>query len=483
VHPFPSFNAKYLTVEARHSGNQAAEHAGFRELMRLDRDDVYHVEIDAISAKTQFRAESLTAWPRIYGYENGVVDGPADTEYAQIDEQGRYNCKFKFDESTLKGGNATTWVRMMQPHGGDIEGFHFPLRRGTEVVLSFLGGDCDRPVIFGVVPNAVNPSAVTEANYTKNVIQTGSRNRLELEDLAGAEWIRLSTPFAATQLYMGSPSGGDEMILRTDGNGFFDVKQTQQFHTGSWREDHVKSGYFNTTVDGTVTDVFNGTHTTTVKGLVTETYEDGQTTTVDAALRKATYNVGQQTTVNGALTKETYNVGHDTTVHTGQKLTVTGGQTIHVTGGQTITVVAGKTETVTGQHHHTVNGPTVHAHNGPVSKTTTGSNSDIRLDSHFGLTAGAKADIFAGAAFSGMLGINTGITAGVDIKLTAALALYLELGFAMKLNLATTVSVAPFESKLNAFKEDSFGAKLQNAGAKINMHGIEQHLTGLFVAV
>ena len=43
---------------------------------------------------------------------------------------------------------------MMQPHGGDIEGWHFPLRKGTEVLFTFLGGDPDRPVIAGVVPNA-----------------------------------------------------------------------------------------------------------------------------------------------------------------------------------------------------------------------------------------------------------------------------------------------------------------------------------------
>ncbi|MFT3774012.1 MAG: type VI secretion system tip protein TssI/VgrG [Minicystis sp.] len=140
-HPLPSFNTKYLTVEAHHSGNQGAGLAHFREITGIDHDDVYRVEIDAVPAKTQFRAESRTAWPRIYGYENGVVDGPADSEYAQIDDQGRYLCKFKYDESKLKNGKATTYVRMMQPHGGDIEGFHFPLRKGTEVVFSFLGGD------------------------------------------------------------------------------------------------------------------------------------------------------------------------------------------------------------------------------------------------------------------------------------------------------------------------------------------------------
>jgi type VI secretion system secreted protein VgrG len=231
-HPLPSFNARYLTVVTHHSGNQAAGHAHFRKMIGIEHDDVYFVELDAIPAKTQYRAESRTAWPRIYGYENGVVDGPADSEYAQIDDQGRYNVKFKYDESKLKNGKASTWVRMMQPHGGDIEGFHFPLRKGTEVVFSFLGGDCDRPVISGVVPNAVNPSPVTSANHTKNVIQTGGRNRLEMEDKAGSEWIKLSTPYADTYLRMGSPALGHEMILNTEKNTLFEYGNNWDVNVG-----------------------------------------------------------------------------------------------------------------------------------------------------------------------------------------------------------------------------------------------------------
>ena len=71
---------------------------------------------------------------------------------------------------------------MMQPHGGSVEGFHFPLRKGTEVLFTFVGGDPDRPVIAGVVPNTEKPSPVTKANQTRNVIQTGGRNRMEFED-------------------------------------------------------------------------------------------------------------------------------------------------------------------------------------------------------------------------------------------------------------------------------------------------------------
>ncbi|MDC3952644.1 type VI secretion system tip protein VgrG [Polyangium jinanense] len=248
-HPKPSFNKKFLAIEVHHYGNQAAGHTQWKELMELDHEEVYFVEVDAIPADVQFRPECRTPWPRIFGVENGIVDGAADSEYAQIDDQGRYLVKFKYDESNLKQGNASTFVRMMQPHGGGIEGFHFPLRKGTEVVFTFLGGDPDRPVITGVVPNALTPSPVTSGNHTKNVIQTGGRNRLELEDLAGQQRITLSTPYSNSYVRMGSPNEEHELIVKTDDNTLLhagkDYDQTVGMNGGgSWTVDvcdHWKS--------------------------------------------------------------------------------------------------------------------------------------------------------------------------------------------------------------------------------------------------
>jgi type VI secretion system secreted protein VgrG len=248
-HPRDAFNERYLTTGATHFGNQAAGDPFFKSFVELPHADTYYVEVEAIPAKTQFRAACVTPWPRIYGYENASIDGMAESEYAQIDDQGRYGVKFKFDESDLKGGNASTFVRMMQPHGGGIEGFHFPLRKGTEVVIAFLGGDPDRPVISGVVPNTLTPSPVTSGNHTKNVIQTGGRNRLEIEDQDGQQRVTLSTPYSNTYLRMGSPNDGHELIVFTEDNtwlnagknlfidagithgGFCQVRVKDKYHT------------------------------------------------------------------------------------------------------------------------------------------------------------------------------------------------------------------------------------------------------------
>ncbi|WP_437935866.1 type VI secretion system Vgr family protein [Sorangium sp. So ce341] len=253
-HPRATFNARYLTIEATHYGNQAAGLEFFRELVNLPYEDTYIVELQAIPAKTQFRPAASTPWPRIYGFENGIIDGEADSEYAQIDGQGRYAVKFKFDESALKDGRASTYVRMMQPHGGGIEGFHFPLRKNTEVVFAFLGGDPDRPVISGVVPNALTPSPVTSANRTRNVLQTGGRNRMELEDLAGQQRITLSTPYSNTYLRMGSPNEGHELIVKTDDNTLLDAGKDFDLEVGN-----NGGGSWHTTVaDHAITTICGG---------------------------------------------------------------------------------------------------------------------------------------------------------------------------------------------------------------------------------
>jgi len=245
-HPRASFDAKYLAIDVEHQGNQGASTAELRRLTGLDTDEVYRVDVTAIPATVQFRAELRTAWPRIYGTEHGTIDGEAESEYAQIDEHGRYVVRFAFDESILGNGKASTRVRMMQPHGGGVEGWHFPLRKGTEVLFTFLGGDPDRPVIAGVVPNALTPSPVIAGNHTKNVIQTGGRNRLEIEDKAGLQRITLSTPHSNTYLRMGSPNGangaannGHELIVHTDNNAFLDTGADWDVNVGGHLKEEV----------------------------------------------------------------------------------------------------------------------------------------------------------------------------------------------------------------------------------------------------
>ncbi len=225
-HPRPALNAKYLVTALQHTANQLAHALGVAPMLGFDQHEVYRCELTAIPAALQFRAMRTTPSPRIEGTVSAVVDGAADHDYAQLDKHGRYRVKILFDEGDLKNGKASTWVRMMQPHGGSPEGFHFPLRKGTEVLLTFLGGDPDQPVIAGVVPNAKNPTPVGEDNHTKNIIHTGGGNQIVMEDHESKRSIKLRTPHMNTMLHLGAPNSPAEGFhLGTDANGSFFVKR------------------------------------------------------------------------------------------------------------------------------------------------------------------------------------------------------------------------------------------------------------------
>ncbi len=317
-HPFDKLNREYLVIALEHEGTQAADD-DVRRMLGIATDEVYRVTVTAIDHAVQYRSRRETPWPRIYGFERAFVDGPADSAYAPVDEEGYYHVQFAFDEQwdqTDFDGSASFPVRMMQPHGGEIEGFHFPLRRGTEVVVSFMGGDPDQPVIAGVVPNALRVSPVTKENHTQNVVQTGGKNRFEMEDLDGRQYIDISTPPKDTRIHLGEPHGehGAYIVFNTEGNQFVNIGGKRDITVGGALNEHIKghvtwthdSGRYDE-VTGDVIESYTGPQVTTVteirnedvKGTVTWHHRAARSDTVVGAV---TEDYGPQTTtVDGAL--------------------------------------------------------------------------------------------------------------------------------------------------------------------------------------
>ncbi|WP_437673122.1 type VI secretion system Vgr family protein [Sorangium sp. So ce131] len=489
-HPRASFNARYLTIEAHHYGNQSGGSDAFKELIDLPHEDVYFVEITAIPAKTQFRAESRAPWPRIYGYENGIVDGALDSEYAQIDGQGRYSVKFNFDESSLKAGNASTFVRMMQPHGGGIEGFHFPLRKGTEVVFSFLGGDPDRPVISGVVPNALTPSPVTSGNHTKNVIQTGGRNRLELEDKSGQQRVTLSTPYSNTYLRMGAPNDEHELIVKTDDNTLLDAGKTfdltvGQNGGGSWNctvKDawitHVQSGVHEFYVDASTSytevkgdtwlhvtdgnlfqDVDKGTMKTTVKGDTTTTVKTGNyTVSVDTANTKIDTKSGKTEILSKGdivINSESGQITIDAksgkmTIHAAQGIDIKSEGDISVSGAQ--------------KWYQYTTGDWFKFNSSSGISVTVGLTSDTKI--------GIANENFIGGKISTTLGGFAEFNAAYKFAMTAAVSMEYKFGAALCINAAAEVT-----AKVTAVKE--VAAAIEHMPAWMGMSAVRYSLSGL----
>ena len=146
----------------------------------------YENTFRAVLASRHYRPALATPWPRISGFVEAVTDAappgmPGDT--AILDEQGRYTIRFYFDMAdNAKRPVSSVRVRMMQPHVGPGYGSHFPLKPGIEVVVAFLEGDPDRPMIAGAVHNGLDPHVVTSRNPKFHHVQTLSGVVLSMKD-------------------------------------------------------------------------------------------------------------------------------------------------------------------------------------------------------------------------------------------------------------------------------------------------------------
>jgi len=208
-----SFNAKYQTIACRHEGSQEGWLvSGLGLSFGKGRDDLlfYRNHFTAIPADVQFRSELATERPKIAGTLSAKVDAEGSGKYAELDSQGRYKIILPFDLSGRKDGHASAWVRMAQPYAGGGFGMHMPLHKGCEVLLSFIDGDPDRPVIAAAVPNPEQASPVTDQSQTQARITTSGGNLIHFEDQEGNQRILLSSPTQKSFVRIGSHNDPDD---------------------------------------------------------------------------------------------------------------------------------------------------------------------------------------------------------------------------------------------------------------------------------
>ncbi len=214
------YNQQYLIVEVTHEGAQpeayltdaVAQQSG--DAPTLD----YRNSFAAIPAGVQFRPARKTPRPQLHGTVNARVDAAGDGKYAEIDDQGRYKVRLPFDESGAPGGKASRWVRMAQPHSGPNYGTHFPLHKDAEVLLTFIDGDPDRPIIAAAVPNPETASPVSTANQTQSVIRTGGQNEIVIEDVEGGQKVTIQQACGNTLVLDGTKDAETMTMRQACGN-------------------------------------------------------------------------------------------------------------------------------------------------------------------------------------------------------------------------------------------------------------------------
>lgn len=186
-HDDPDLSAEYAAVSIRHEG-RALQHG----------PPTYQNRFTTVPKSFLLRPARVERRVR-QSLETAIVTGPPGEEVF-TDNLGRIQVRFHWDGASSDGGATSCWIRVAQAWAGAGWGAQFIPRVGMEVLVAFLGGDPDRPVVVGCLPNATHPPAFPlPANKTKSGWKSRSTpehplagsNEISFDDAAGAERIDL----------------------------------------------------------------------------------------------------------------------------------------------------------------------------------------------------------------------------------------------------------------------------------------------------
>jgi type VI secretion system secreted protein VgrG len=200
--------------------------------------------------------------PRAWGPETATVVGPSGEEI-HTDEHGRIKVQFHWEENPKKDDTSSCWIRVRQNWAGAGWGFQFIPRIGMEVVVEFLSGNPDRPLVNGCVYNGDNPPTYdVPGDKTKSGIKTNSVagsgfNELRFEDSSGSE-----------ELWMHAQKDMNTVVLN---NQTLDVGKDRTITIGQHLSDTIK---VNKTIE------VGGNHTESISGNMGLTVSKNQTISV-----------------------------------------------------------------------------------------------------------------------------------------------------------------------------------------------------------
>ena len=213
--PTPDDNGDWLIVAARISGDQrAARRDGCEQ-----QGPTFRAELTVIPASVPYRTPIPESRRTVHGQFTAHVEGDGG-DYAYLDDMGRYRLRMPFDLSDRPDAEASHPVRMVQAYGGQDYGLHFPLHHGTEVVVSCINGDIDRPVILGALHNADTPNPVTGNNPSQNILRTWGGNELLMEDKTGEERVELFTRDRRNRLALDAAEDEQQVTLESRDGDF-----------------------------------------------------------------------------------------------------------------------------------------------------------------------------------------------------------------------------------------------------------------------
>jgi type VI secretion system secreted protein VgrG len=372
-HPRDDQNAEYLVTSTSMHASVAANESGAAG------GNTFHCDFTAIPSSQQFRPLRKTPKPFMQGPQTAVVVGPGGEEIF-TDKYGRVKVQFHWDREAKKKDlkeKSSCWVRVSHPWAGKNFGaIHIP-RIGQEVVVGFLEGDPDQPLITGRVYNAEQmPPWDLPANATQSGILTRSSKG---GAYANANAIRFE-----------DKKGSEQLWIHAEKNQDIEVENDETHWVGHDRTktiDHDETVH----VKHDRTETVDNDETITVHHDRTETVDNNETITIG---KNRTESVGVDETISIGANR-TESVGSNETIDIGSNRTETVGS------DETITIGANRTESV-----------------GSNESITIGSNQTIDIGSNQTLSVGSKQNITVGADQSTSVGAKQSNSIGADRSLT-----------------------------------------------------------------
>jgi type VI secretion system secreted protein VgrG len=294
--------------------------------------DSYSNEFECFHVSLAFRAPRTTPRPIVHGPQTAIVVGPAGEEIF-TDKYGRIKLQFHWDRLGKKDYKSSCWVRVSQSWAGKGYGFIQIPRIGQEVVVDFIEGDPDRPLVTGRVYNADQmpphelPAGMVKSGFKSNSTKGGGgSNELTLDDTKGKEQIYLHAQYDLD----GVIEHNETRHVKNDRDTTIDANETQM--VGG---DEVQTVQKNQTITivGNRTETVNQSETIAVAMLRTTSIGINDALTVGAARE---HTVGAAETITVGATRGV-NVGRDQSVSVGRN------QSVSVGGNQATSV--GKDET------------------------------------------------------------------------------------------------------------------------------------------
>ena len=258
-HPRVDYNQQYLIVGVTQSGSQRIDagegvltglssffhrdhsvasvlsdtaHAVQSVVQSMGSNANHESKFICIPSSTTFRPKRVTRRPVIHGVQSAVVVGPKGEEI-YCDEHGRIKVQFHWDRDGEHNEHSSCWVRVGQPWAGSGFGFMALPRIGQEVLVQFLEGDPDRPIVTGSVYNGNNkvphdlPSSKTRSAWRSKSTPNGAgANELRIDDAKGNEevYIHAEKDFNEVAKHNHSVTVGADQTIKVADNITITVK-------------------------------------------------------------------------------------------------------------------------------------------------------------------------------------------------------------------------------------------------------------------